>query len=170
MIVKCKNCQQNFDKSSSQIASSPNHFCCRSCAATYNNKIFKKRKPEGKCLICNIPISSSLRRCFKHKRTLRPLDTTIEDLLNKRGSPTNLYAAIRDHARQIAKRYNLLNKCKVCNYNTHVVTCHIKPISSYSKDTLISVVNDVTNLIGLCPNHHWELDHCGLDITPYSNI
>lgn len=40
-------------------------FCSRSCAATYNNnlKIYNRRKPEGSCKNCNIPISSSRSYC-----------------------------------------------------------------------------------------------------------
>ena len=35
--VPCKNCGKNFLKTPSQIKRSKNHFCSRSCAATYNN-------------------------------------------------------------------------------------------------------------------------------------
>ena len=37
-IVKCKNCDKLFNKSGTQIKSSPNHFCSRSCSGTYNSK------------------------------------------------------------------------------------------------------------------------------------
>lgn len=36
---------------------------------------------------------------------------------------------------------------------------HIKAVSEFSDDTLISEINDINNLVGLCPNHHWEYDH-----------
>lgn len=35
--VTCKQCGINFPKCPSQIKISPNHFCNKSCAATYNN-------------------------------------------------------------------------------------------------------------------------------------
>ncbi len=35
--VECKNCAVSFVKKSCQIKISPNHFCTRSCATTYNN-------------------------------------------------------------------------------------------------------------------------------------
>ena len=28
-------------------------------------------------------------------------------------------------------------------------------------------INNIDNLIALCPNHHWEYDNNGLDISPY---
>lgn len=36
--VSCANCSKEFEKLPSQIKKSKNHFCSRSCAATYNNK------------------------------------------------------------------------------------------------------------------------------------
>ncbi len=36
--VSCKNCNKKFLKYQNQIKSSPNHFCSRSCAATFNNQ------------------------------------------------------------------------------------------------------------------------------------
>ncbi len=36
-IVFCKNCDKEFIKLKNQIIKHPNHFCCKSCAATYNN-------------------------------------------------------------------------------------------------------------------------------------
>ena len=36
--LKCSNCNKVFNKKFNQIKKSNNHFCSRSCAATYNNK------------------------------------------------------------------------------------------------------------------------------------
>lgn len=36
--IKCTNCHINFEKWPSQIQRSKNHFCSKSCAASYNNK------------------------------------------------------------------------------------------------------------------------------------
>jgi len=35
--VNCLNCDKEFEKFLNQIIKSPNHFCSKSCAATYNN-------------------------------------------------------------------------------------------------------------------------------------
>lgn len=37
ILVVCKNCEVEFKKLPNQIKKSKNHFCSRSCAATYNN-------------------------------------------------------------------------------------------------------------------------------------
>lgn len=63
MIVECKNCGKEFDKKPTQIRKGPNHFCCRSCAATYNNKVNVKRQPLGKCKICKSKIKKSRLYC-----------------------------------------------------------------------------------------------------------
>ena len=36
--VQCLNCKTTFLKRPANIRTSPNHFCSKSCAATYNNK------------------------------------------------------------------------------------------------------------------------------------
>lgn len=38
LSVSCRNCGATFEKASRFAKKSPNHFCSRSCAATYNNK------------------------------------------------------------------------------------------------------------------------------------
>jgi hypothetical protein len=37
-VVNCKHCNKQFKKALNQTIKHPNHFCCQSCAATYNNK------------------------------------------------------------------------------------------------------------------------------------
>ena len=36
--VNCLNCNKEFKKTVKELKKHPNSFCCRSCAATYNNK------------------------------------------------------------------------------------------------------------------------------------
>lgn len=50
-------------------------------------------------------------------------------------------------------------KCSNCGYDKHVEVCHIKSISSFNNESKISEINDISNLILLCPNCHWELDN-----------
>ena len=48
--------------------------------------------------------------------------------------------------------------CEICGYDKVVEVAHIRDISSFCDDTLMSVVNSPNNLMWLCPNHHAELD------------
>ena len=69
------------------------------------------------------------------------------------------YQLIRHHARMVTKYHELDRKCHVCGYKTHTQICHKKQINSFNKNTKLKEVNDINNLVILCPNHHWELDH-----------
>lgn len=50
-------------------------------------------------------------------------------------------------------------KCAICGYTKHVEIAHIKAVSDFDDDALVSEINNSNNLIGLCPNHHWEYDN-----------
>jgi len=36
---------------------------------------------------------------------------------------------------------------------------HRKDVSAFPDTATISEINDLANLVGLCPTHHWEFDH-----------
>jgi hypothetical protein len=60
----------------------------------------------------------------------------------------------------------LLNMTKKELYEKHhVEVCHIKSVSAFSDDDIIRDINSVENLVGLCPNHHWEFDNGKIDIS-----
>jgi predicted restriction endonuclease len=83
---------------------------------------------------------------------------TLAESLNLDGHHRSRYNTVRHHAREWAKK-NLPNKCQICGYSKTFQVCHLRDISSYPLTTLVKVVNDPGNIIVLCPNHHWELDH-----------
>ncbi|QGH78991.1 HNH endonuclease [Streptomyces phage TomSawyer] len=59
----------------------------------------------------------------------------------------------------------LFKACAVCGYTNHVEVAHIKAIASFPDSATAAEVNATTNLIGLCPNHHWEYDNGVLSIS-----
>lgn len=67
------------------------------------------------------------------------------------------YSYIRYYARKIGIE-NGFTCCKICGYSKHFEVAHIKPVSEYSEDTLLTTINDISNLVPLCPNCHWEFD------------
>ena len=93
---------------------------------------------------------------------------TIQECLNKidldKLHPSSKYVYIRSYARSWFKHLTKL-PCANCGYKKHVELCHIKAINSFSNDTMIGVVNSKENIIQLCPNCHWELDHGLLDLS-----
>ena len=69
------------------------------------------------------------------------------------------YYNIRVNARKVLKNTNLVKECYICKYNHYVEAAHLKGIAKFDDTAKISEVNDLKNLIYLCPNHHWELDN-----------
>ena len=70
-----------------------------------------------------------------------------------------IHSRIRELARKKALKETRFCKCAECGYDKHIEVCHIKAISDFSDDASIENVNDLSNLVGLCPNHHWEFDN-----------
>lgn len=66
--------------------------------------------------------------------------------------------AITNHARRVYTAAQGPEYCMRCGYSTFYDVCHIKDVASFSDDTKIKVINDLRNLIALCPNHHREFD------------
>jgi hypothetical protein len=82
---------------------------------------------------------------------------TVADIHRK--AKYQVSSQIRNIARSKYAKSGLPAICRNCGYEKHVEICHVRAISTFPDDTPISVINDVSNLVALCPNCHWELDH-----------
>lgn len=62
--------------------------------------------------------------------------------------------------------------CCICGYSTYVEVCHIKGISEFLDESLVSEINALGNLTFLCPNHHKEFDFklTAIKPTPISEL
>lgn len=73
------------------------------------------------------------------------------------------WQSARSSIRKIAqKRFLKANpdcKCAICGYDRHIEVAHIKAVSEFDDNATINEINSLDNLIGLCPNHHWEYDN-----------
>lgn len=146
-------------------------FCSKSCAAIINGSVVPKRKRKTRyCKRCNNP-REQIHKLFcnnciaggfnlSNKGLLEK--QTLQQSIGKYEKNNNRYNAVRAHARKKYKTSD--SKCVICGYNKHVEVCHIKPINTFSLDTLVSIINSPENIIILCPNHHWELDHNMLNL------
>ena len=150
-------------------------FCGSSCAAKFNNKLPRKRGPEKRrvsrqCRTCAAPfevISSSRKRyCSLRCRMVAPTAArkVIEgiskgELFASRASWQAARSVIQDDARRKFVAANPAASCAVCGYVTHVEVCHRKPVASFEDSATVAEINRLNNLVGLCPNHHWEFDH-----------
>lgn len=134
-------------------------FCSRSCAAKVNN-VKPKRGLQGKCHTCSTIISSSRKYCIEHKGTRATRRYILENGVKRTMTLAECrqqYSGIRNHARRQLK--NIPQVCIRCGYDKHVQAAHIRAITTFPPETLLGVVNHVTNLMFLCPNCHWEYDH-----------
>lgn len=132
-------------------------FCSRSCSSTYNNRKKPKRQWTRTCADCDTLVNYRNKYCESCRVSrFSAKDMTIDEAIYKHHT-SGAYSLIRSRAVSIAKPKG--KHCVNCGYDKHVEVCHIKPISTFDKSTLVSVVNNPSNLILLCPNCHWEFDH-----------
>lgn len=133
-------------------------FCSRTCAAKYNNRDKPKRtrKPKA-CKRCGSDITKKTYNSVICDTCKTNGDSTIEELTYKKGHRSSAFGHIRGQARTIVRK---LGKtfCEYCGYSFHVEVAHINKIAGFPSNTPVSKVNDPSNLLVLCPNHHWEFD------------
>jgi hypothetical protein len=166
--LQCNNIIEVKEKEKTQIARKKK-FCSRSCFVSYNNKL-SKTKPNNKCPFCGIKINRKSKTCTKHKglsinsSDLFVFNKTKGQFKNEERNYQNWRSLITKMARRIYLLNNLPKFCAICGYDKTFDVCHIKAVSDFNDETIIGEINNITNLIALCPNHHWELDNGKLDI------
>ena len=87
------------------------------------------------------------------------LDKTKGELFESRKNWQSARGSIQRLAREIYFDNTVSPQCEICGYTHHVEVAHIKPVSSFNETATIREINSIDNLIGLCPNHHWEYDN-----------
>lgn len=155
----CKHCGNETKNQS---------YCSRSCANIGSKKTSKVRITK-KCRKCdNIVKRSDVVFCSTHykeyleEKEARIQNTTLEQYTTRPSitnqHPSSKFAHIRGLARSKFKHLACL-PCFNCGYDKHVELCHIKPLSSFPSTATISEVNNIKNIIQLCPNCQWEFDN-----------
>ena len=114
------------------------------------------------CKKCNLNTVSTNKRefcesCRKEKYSLGRGDLTLKQAIYSHQHKSQAFNLIRSRSRTIGLK--LFKCCIKCGYDKHIEICHIKAISDFELDVLISEINHPSNLIALCPNCHWEFDH-----------
>lgn len=72
-------------------------------------------------------------------------------------------------ARQSFNNSDKPKQCIICGYDKHYEVSHIKAVSDFDGSATIAEINNINNLIALCPNHHWEYDNDILDISDFTS-
>lgn len=158
---------------------------CKKCAKyfEYKNRAYYKRKLCDKCIssprenvigsgksnckLCGKEIEyTKLKNYSNVYRKRKICDECLEAIDNKTKGEyfTNkkywqmARSKITRHAKKVYKLNNGPRKCFVCGYDKYVEVCHKKPVADFEDSATIREINDMNNLVALCPNHHKELD------------
>jgi hypothetical protein len=151
-------------------------FCNHSCAASHLNPIRKIATSMAcsKCgsdmgdggtekTLCNECLTrtrmENANRSFGHSQETHVSKRTKGDLIGSRNGYQSAKSDIGKHARKVYRNSGKEYKCAECQYDAHVDVCHIRPVTDFPDDATIEQINSIDNLVALCPNHHWELDH-----------
>lgn len=106
---------------------------------------------------------------LKKGEKLNLSNRTKGELFSVRSNWQSARSSIQRDARRVYQDSEKPKKCACCGYDKHYEVAHIKAVSDFDDDVLISEINDIDNLIALCPNHHWEYDNIGLDTEDLKN-
>lgn len=158
-------------------------FCNQSCAAKINNEEYHKRKKLRRIVfkfICTRNKSKNneivkilkerIKKLIKEKLVIvikirrnekfHYLSGTKKELFDKYKSWQGARGKIQQHARYIYNNSNNPKKCINCGYDNHYEVCHKKAVSEFDDNAnIINEINNIDNLMALCPNHHWEFDN-----------
>lgn len=141
-------------------------FCNHSCSASYNNSLRQKKEILKKCSNCGELFETYNKKnnycssiCKTINLSIDFIKMTKKELFERRKNYQSARGSIQTHALKFYKKSDKIQKCCICGYDKFFEVAHIKSVSSFSDDTLIEEINNINNLLALCPNHHWELDN-----------
>ena len=165
--MKCFNCDQELKGREQK------KFCSQSCSASFNNRTSPKRTAGYRtCKSCKRQFLKKelARHCFCNECKQQRKDNLLynrnpskREMIYEKHNHGAAYAYIRWHARKIILKDDP-KICSVCGYSVHAEVAHKKSISDFPDEAKLSDINHKDNLILLCPNHHWEFDHKGLEL------
>ena len=124
---------------------------------------YRTRKYCDACLPAARSIISK-RRNGKNTLPKPIVEFTKGELLDLKGYIRYKNLIIK-HALKVYNESGRPKKCHICGYD-HIQICHIRDVSDFPDDALISEINALLNLIPLCPNHHREFDRKMFSIIP----
>ncbi len=118
-------------------------FCNHHCAASHTHLVAPRPrapKPPPK----------------PRKKRLRNI--TKGDLFQKRSGWQSARSSIRQDAYKTYEESGLPLVC-ICGYSKHVEICHKQAVSLFPDTATMIEINNLANLLALCPNCHWEFDN-----------
>ena len=114
-----------------------------------------KKKKCPKCKKRTVAYDTiACRSCHAEIKREKALSRTVSELKKESGS-----LRWTDHVRYFSRKMYSFDKCCVCGYDKHVEVAHKKAICEFPDTATIQEINAEDNVLGLCPNHHWEFDN-----------
>lgn len=138
-------------------------FCNKSCAASFNNKGISRNKKEEKLCKCGNKKSKGSINCKKCSDKIKSKigDRTLSYFIKDKKYLSSKCQEIRTNAKKVIEKSNIEKVCCYCNnheFDSILEVHHIKGILKFDQESLISEINDINNLVWLCPNHHTMLE------------
>lgn len=177
ITVTCKNCGKikKITKSEYNKNNTKNFFCNQSCAAIFNNKqrnsniIWEKnengttKKGYNICPICGKLKYYTSKLCLdcsnKEKRLIK--EKTLGYFIEGEKYLASKCTEIRKDAKRTLLESKKEKVCAYCGnheFDEILEVHHIKGILEHDKNDTIAIINDISNLVWLCPNHHAMLE------------
>jgi hypothetical protein len=145
-------------------------FCCPSCAnknRKYRTHLVKNCETCGTSFTYKERVCPTCKEKRKQDRENKKYTTLAElaEFYQKTGVHRSWwYSEIRHYA--LLWNKDKRTCCAACGYTNHVELCHVKSIAEFPMTATLAEINARENIVGLCPNHHWELDHDLLTLDP----
>jgi hypothetical protein len=153
MIIKCENCEKDFERVASEVKRSVHHFCSKKCAAETNNKKFPKRvKNSRNCLYCNNQIDRGKFCSNKHHKLYYRKQYIERWLAGKETGCIGKTGSISYYIKHyLLDKYK--NSCSQCGWSKKHPDTKRYPLQVHHKDGNC-LNNELINLELLCPNCH----------------
>lgn len=147
----CAQCGKNITKTLKDYKKTKNSFCSSSCAAIFNNKARPRKLKTIKI--------KKIKKNKPKKNRFSIAALTKEELFKRRKNWQSARSSITNLARKIYAKSNKPKCCSKCGYDKHYQIAHIKGVSEFSNKATVEEINNIDNLVALCPNCHWEFDN-----------
>lgn len=142
-------------------------FCSQSCATTFNNKGTRRGpRPQPRLCVCGTPCKHPSRYCCaickettKEAKERLFAQTTKGELFSQRPTWQAARSVIQGHARRVFFAATPKPQCAICAYTLHIEVAHRRSVADFPCEAKVFEINDLVNLIALCPTHHWEFDN-----------
>lgn len=134
-----------------------------------------KQDMQKTCLYCGKPLTDAgkrlgLKPCELKKRLfcdstcqrayLHQLraNRTLQSLVDTGQHPRVRFNGVRSAARKVLQKAGIEKKCCICGFDIVIEVHHIKAVTDFPFSATLAEVNDLSNLLYLCPNHHVMVD------------